>query len=374
MINVMPQIFRPSVQPGVLKEGRRFIPSSYQSRLLRDLYATHRGDEFTEKIYTSLTNHGWTTQSGMDQESTTHRRHNINSNFDNIEIDGPYFAAVQEALNETFLKEIDSQNYDDTDIQSLKYDFRLYDPSNLLTEWEAPEARDTWSAAELSDDDFLAFSDIESKSSDFFSYEPEFLKIYEDGHQRTGTEERTTRTTYFSVYAFLARESVLNELNELLKSDAIPVPYVLLHNRFRHEIPEIFPSSQSFPVADVRPILGVSKNLFRGQNELSIAALLPDLLDELSLNRQHSHSLNFLENGKEAVLWTNWQRAYDQDRRRRKPRAAGVSLAIRGETLKRFIDRSDYRLCFDIKLKRTVDRYKPESQMIWRSFRRVLWD
>lgn len=373
MINVMPKILRQSVQPGVLKDGKRFIPSSYQSQLLRELYLKHRGDDLTKQLYTNLTNHGWTTQTAMDQESATRRRHNINSNFDNIEIDGPYFAAVQQALNETFLKEIDSQNYDDTDIQSLKHDFRLYDPADVLTESRAPGARDYWSGAEVNDEDFLAFSDIESRFSDYARYDHEFLKLFEDGHQRTGTEERTTRTTYFTVYGFLARESLLNKLNELLNSNAIPIPYLLLHNLFRHEIPEVFPSSQSFPIAEVRPILGVSKNLFRGQNELSIATLLPDLINELSLSREHGHALNFLKNGKEAVLWTNWQTAYDQDRRRRKPRAAGVSLAIRSETLKRYLNRSDYRLCFDIKLKRTVDSYKPESQMNWRSFRRVLW-
>jgi len=373
MINVMPQILIPSVQPGVLKEGRRFIPSSYQTQLLHELYAVHHSDDLTEKVYTNLINCGWTVRSGMDQEGATHRRHNINSNFDNIEIDGPYFAAVQRALNETFLKEIDSQNYDDRDIQSLRYDFRLYDPSDVQTELRAPEPRGSWSGADLNDDDFLAFSDIESKCSDYSRCEHDFVKLFEDGHQRTGTEERTTRTTYFTVYGFLAREPVLNELSELLRSNAIPIPYVLLQNLFRHEIPTQFPSSQLFPIANVRPILGVSKNLFRGQNELSIATLLPDVLDELSLSREHDHSLNFLENGKEAIFWTSWQTAYDQDRRRRKPKAAGVSLSIRSETLKRYINRSDYRLCFDIQLKRSVDRYKPESQMNWRSFRRILW-
>jgi len=373
LINLTPRIFTPSIEPGVLKEGRRFIPSSYQTQLLQELCETHRGDDLTEKLYTNLTNRGWTTHSGVDQERATRRTHNINSNYDNIEIDGPYFAATQEALNETFLKEIDSQNYDDTAIQSLKYDFRLYDPSDVLTESQAAEAQDYWSGPEFNDDDFLAFSDIESKFADYSRYEHEFLKLYEDGHQRTGTEERITRTTYFTVYGFLAREPILNELSELLRSNSIPIPYVLLRNLFRHEIPEQFPSSQSFPIPDVRPIIGVSKNLFRGQNELSIATLLPDVLDELSLSREHDHYLNFLENGKEAIFFTNWQTAYDQDRRRRKPRAAGVSLSIRGETLKRYLNRSDYRLCFDIQLKRTVDRYKPESQMNWRSFRRFLW-
>src|SRR4030095_1536902 len=76
MINVMPKILRQSVQPGVLKEGRRFIPSSYQTQLLRELYTTHHADDLTEKVHTSLINRGWVVRSAMDQESATHRRHN----------------------------------------------------------------------------------------------------------------------------------------------------------------------------------------------------------------------------------------------------------------------------------------------------------
>jgi len=123
---------------------------------------------------------------------------------------------------------------------------------------------------------------------------------------------------------------------------------------------------------DVRPILGISKNRFRGQKELSIAALLPDVLDELRLSRENSYSLNFNKNGKQIIDWTNWQRAYDQDRRRQKPRAAGVLMTMRRDVLDRHIEGLDYQLCFEIKVKRTADKYKPESQMNWQYFHRVI--
>ena len=373
MINVTPQLFVPSVEYGVLKEGQRFIPSSYQTQLLRKLFNAHRGDNLTEKVYTNLLNRGWTSRSGMDQEGTVRRAHNINTNFDNIEIDGPYFTSVQEVLNETFVKEIESQNYEDEDIELLKRDFRLYDPSDLVTEWQAPGPRDLWSDSDLTDDEFLQFSDIHRKFSERFSSNNEFISLYEDGHQRTEDNHSTNRTTYFTISAFLAKTSVLSDLNDFVLDDATLPPYFISHNLFRHEIPEVFPPSQWFPIQEIRPLLGISGNLFRGQNELSIASLLPDIIDELSLTRERPYSLNFNRSDRLAILWKNWQRSYDQDRRRRKPKAAGVGLAIKNEILKPYLDQLHYQLCFDVKVRRSVDRYIPESQMNWTSFRRVLW-
>lgn len=374
MINVTPQLFVPSVEYGVLKEGQRFVPSRYQTQLLHKLFSTHRGNDMTEKVYTNLLNRGWTIRDGMDQEGVIHRAHNINTNFDNIEIDGPYFASVQEVLNETFVKEIESQNYEDEDIDSVKRDFRLYDPSDVVTEWQAPAARDLWSDSDLKDDEFLQFSDIERDFSERFSSHNEFISLYEDGHQRTGDDHSTNRTTYFTISAFLAKTSMLTDLNDFVLGDATLPPYFISHNLFRHEIPEVFPPSQSFPIQEIRPLLGISKNLFRGQNELSIASLLPDIIDDLSLTREHLYSLSFNKSDREiAIVWKDWQRSYDQDRRRRKPKAAGVVLAIKNEILKPYVDQLHYQLCFDVKVRRSVDRYIPESQMKWTSFRRVLW-
>jgi hypothetical protein len=373
LVNLTPQVLVPAIAEGTLKEGKRFIPSSYQSNLLYKLVDHYRGHDLTAKIYTKLVNRGWSSPSWMDQESAVHRSHNFNSNFDNIEINGPYFTSVQEVLNETFLKDIQSQNYDDAVIGALKYEFRLYDPSDLLRDPNQVPANENWSGAELETDQFIQFVDIENEFSAYLREDHEWIKLYEDGHVRTGDEDRTERTTYYTFTSFLARRSVLPELEGLILGDLIPLPYFLRHNFLRHEIPTAFPEGRSYPITDLRPIVGVSTNHFRGQDELSIAVPLADVIDELAFSRDNTYSLSFNKNGKPVVAWTEWQRAYDQDRRRQKPKAAGVGMSMRTDVLRQYLQQLDYVLCFDIRARRTADKYKPESKMNWISFRRVMW-
>jgi len=70
-----------------------------------------------------------------------------------------------------------------------------------------------------------------------------------------------------------------------------PEPYVPAENLYRYEILSIFPPGISYPIKDIRPIIGVSANNFRGQDELSIDALLPDFAEELNLMPENNYSL-----------------------------------------------------------------------------------
>jgi hypothetical protein len=371
LVNVKPQLLLTAVEEGALQEGRRFMPCSYQTTLLHQLYTDHPDGSITAKVYTRLLNRGWTSQSWMAQEQAVHRAHNINTNYDNIEINGPYFAAVQEVLNETFLKEISARKYEDADIDRLKYEFRLYDPSDLLCQSGQPSENVDWCGPGLSEDEFLGFNDIKQHFFDLPERDREWITVYEDGHQRTGDGDRKGRTTYFTIASFLAKKALLPDLDELL-TDQLPLPYYSTKNLFRHEIPGALPNGDSYPVTGIKPIIGISKNRFRGQRELSIATLLPDVLNDLNLSRACQHSLDFHRNGEPMIQFLMWQKAYDQDRRRQKPKSAGVSLMIRKSLLDQYTQ-DDYRLCFEVRLRRTTDRYVPEKDMNWRPFRRVFY-
>src|ERR1700749_640923 len=94
-INAKPQLTIPTVIEGALRRGRKFIPCSYQTELMRQLFLHHPDDNIADKIYTRLLQLGWSSTTGIEQEGEVLRAHNINVNFDAIEINGPYFQAVQ---------------------------------------------------------------------------------------------------------------------------------------------------------------------------------------------------------------------------------------------------------------------------------------
>jgi hypothetical protein len=370
--NVKPQLMIPSVIEGTLQKGRKFIPCSYQTNVLHELFTYHADDNLTDKVYTRLLQLGWTSTSWMQQESAVHRAHNINANFDTIEINGPYFQAVQKVLNEVFVKEIEEQKYEDADIDTLKYEFRLYDPSDLFVQRVKRSQNVNWLGPATTQDDFLEFNDIEQRLSSFIARDDEWITLYEDGSQRTGNDyDRSgASSTYFNVIAFLADKSVVQEVGKLFSTYA-PTPYFMTKNRYRHEIPNLFPAGSSYPTDKIKPIIGISRNLFRGQQELSIAALLPDFLEELGLSREDSSSLNFHKNGERLVEFISWQEAYDQDRRRQKPVSAGVLLKVRKSLLESYLHSHNYQLCFIVSSKRTTDKYVPEEKMNWRSIQRI---
>jgi NACHT domain len=374
IINVRPELIVSSLEEGVLQKGKRFIPSSYQTKLMHQLFVHHQDSNIQDKIYTKLLQLGWSSDSWMEKESAVHRAHNINTNFDTIEINGPYFKCVQKVLNETFVREIAEQKYENEAIDELKYEFRLYDPSERLIQAQIksrPRNID-WIGPATSKDEFLEFKGMERCFSSFLVRDTEWVTLYEDGHQRTGNSDDRSGgvTTYFTIIPFLANKSIIPEL-DILFANYLPIPYYSTKNCYRHEIPNVFPMGSSYPSADIKPIIGISQNRFRGQHELSVAALLPDFLNELALSRDRLYSLNFHKDGEQMIDFLTWQQAYDQGRRRQKPKSAGVSLKIRTSLLKAYLQNNNYVVCFIVNSRRATDQYVPEKEMNWRSFQRI---
>jgi hypothetical protein len=103
-VNAKPQLTIPTVIEGALRRGRKFIPCPYQTELMRQLFLHHPDDNVADKIYTRLLQLGWSSTTGIEQEGVVLRAHNINDNFDAIEINGPYFQAVQKVMNEIVVR------------------------------------------------------------------------------------------------------------------------------------------------------------------------------------------------------------------------------------------------------------------------------
>lgn len=368
--NAKPSIIRPALEEGSLQKGRKFVPCEYQTSLLYNLQRFHsrRDDYLLDKVYTRLINRGWTA-SWTETEGAVHRRHNINSNFDNIEINGPYFQAVQNVLNEVFAEEIEKGKYDDRAINAIAKHFRLYDPSDLHVKTVSRPPNVTWTDFGLTDEEFLQFNDVAKNFSVFAQREDEWVTLYEDGHERA-EDDRKGWTTYFKVIAYLLRSEEVTHLKELMQSE-VPAPYLIFENCYRFEVPALFPHSTTFPLLDdgIRPIIGVSDNRFRAQEELSIASLLPDLVEDFRLSREAKYALNFERDGQRQLEFIAWQEPYDQDRRRQKPRSAGVILKISRALLDRYLTDFGFALCYDVMLRRSADKYEPEKKMKWVAFR-----
>lgn len=368
-VNAKPQITVPAAVEGVLRREGRFIPYPYQKELIGQLSLHHPDDNLVDKINTRLLQLGWISTNRVEQESAVHRAHNINSNFDVIEINGPYFQAVQKVVNEIFVREINNQKYEDVSINKLKYEFRLYDPTDIFIRCEQRPQNVSWLNPDTSQDAFLEFKDVEKCLANFIGREEEWITLYEDGHQRAGDDHDRSgaRTTYFTITAFLAEKAVIKKLDAFFTTYDLE-PFYSTKNCYRHEIPDVFPASHLYPVPGLKPVVGVSLNWFRGQHELSIAALLPDIIEELGVSREHPSSLDFHKSGERVIGFDMWQEAYDQNRRRQKPLSAGVLLRIRTNLLESYLKSGSYVLCFSVNLRRTADRYVEEKEMAWSSF------
>ena len=367
-VNIFPHILLPILEEGSLQRGQRFIPSSYQLALLKQLQNfQEKNHDVIERVYTRILRDGWTAQSGSASEGAIHREHNINSNFDTIEINGPYFQSVQRALNAIFDQRIQAQEYDNKAIQTIGPYFRLYDPSDVSASIEKRPQGVNWINSNTSDEDFLAFADIEEQLANFVNREEETITIYEDGHQRSGDDtQRTKRSTYFRIVAFLIASDQPQALDQLNKRQLRP--FRIIKNRYRFEIPLGFQNGSAFPIPGIKPIIGLSERAFRGQDDLSIASLLPDMIESLGLTREKPQSLNYLKNNESVLHFFSWQEAFDEGRRRQKPTSASVSLRIKRKVLDDYLDIHHYHLYFLLMLRRTTDKYTPEEDMDWRYF------
>jgi len=174
------------------------------------------------------------------------------------------------------------------------------------------------------------------------------------------------RSTYFRIVAFLVAADQPQALNQLEQYGLRP--FMVVENRYRFEVPSMFQNESTFTIPGIRPIIGISENAFRGQNELSIASLLPDTIKMLGLTRESPQSLNYLKDNETAVNFFSWQDAFDKERRRQKPTSAIVSLRIKRKMLENYLDTYGYHLHFLLTLRRRTDKYIPEEDMDWKYF------
>ncbi len=370
-INAIPVLAVPVIQEGLLLRGRQFMPGPVLTTTLYDMKVRSRTDSpIEDKVYTRIQNLGYQGLSGMEDEGRTQRAHNINTNFDVIEICGKYYEDVQRILNETFTKEINLQNYTDTDVQTLKLLFRRYDPADILTSTIGRATDLNWIDLDISDSEFCEFYDAERLTNNgLIGDGDEWVTIFQDGNQHTRSDfsAKIPRATYFTVTTFLLDTSIVDVTDADFASGLISFGDRLANtsqNAFRHELASSL-EPQTFLLPGVTQFLEVTKREFRGQFAPSVAAILPEYLWELGFEKEDAFSLNYSDPTGRVVECSEWQEPYDQGRRRQKPLSAGTLLRIRRREIEEHLSSTGQELWAMIEVRRTTDQHKPEDEMHW---------
>ena len=137
-------------------------------------------------------------ESGLNDEMAVHRAYNINTNFDGIEIGGPYDSAARSALNRSVQILVDAQELDQGGLEVMEDVLRLRDPSDVFVRKIQRPIQICWIKEEIADEDFLEFRDLENLKSGYALRDGDWVTIFEHTEQRTGDNdsrdpERTTK-------------------------------------------------------------------------------------------------------------------------------------------------------------------------------------
>ncbi len=352
------------------KKGKNFIFSEYQASLLSEIYKNEADDsDIQDDVYTDLVNKGLDDYS-HEQEGQVHRRYNINTNFDAIEINSPYYDEIQSSINQIFKSKIKRACFEPDFIFNIKKEFRLYDPSKLLYKVRHRPDYINWLPERISETDFINFSDFDTLKASFVHRENDYITLFEYGSQRPGDSYTENHfTSYFEIYAYLKKkefdeiilDSRLNKLEPVIKEE----------NLYAYEISTLSIPSTSFPIKGIQPLLEISYNKFRGESDLANAFILADLLNELNIKEANLLEV-LMGKGNYPLEAFRWQNAYTSGtgRRRYKATSEGFILKIKKDVLLDYINKNGLTLCYDFALRRSISKFIPERYMEWYNLRK----
>jgi len=349
-----------------LLSRRYFTVSSYQNELIEEINQSENDDNnFSDELYTLLTESGYDIIASRKEEAKVHRHFNINTNFDNLEINGPGFQMIQDKINCLFFKHIQQGLFNNKNIRELKYEFRIYDPTDPFFLRVSRPDYVFWKGKEITEVQFIAFSDIDELLDGFTSRQNDNITVFENGYQRIDKYPNHF-TQYFQVEAFLVGGNItISKIQaELNNFNA----YVSHDNLYRSEMEDFFSKiDNKYRIGNIiYPLVAVSKRYFRHNPEGALAIPLSHFNNSFGLT-QVSDSLNYInKNLLKVVEFIEWQDQFkDHDRRRFEPLSQGCTLNFNKSLLKEYITEKKLDLYINLSLRRSVDKYIPESEMNW---------
>ena len=366
----VPHVLRP-LTPALLGGQQDGVSLPAYPQWLVELFSEGARDEqiYEEEISRILHESYPDVSMGVENDLVIHRRHNINTNFDSLEISPPFTEACREAVNRGIVNLIDAHEFNYAYAMQSANVLRLRDPTDSLVRTVSKPKRIEWLSFADSQEDFLNFRDSDQAIACALESRDGFTRLFEYTEQRgTGRDNvRSARCCIVRVELFgvshkgemLAARDLLSLSNRLDNS---------FRNSYRTEIVRIeIPQKWSLV-----PLIAVSRRQFRGRRAGEIAAL-SSLWNEAIPAASFQDQLGSVDLNN-AVLgrMIEWQSAFDQERRLHEPRSSGSLLEVNTSSLKEFSACNSLAIFAKVELRRTTDRYKPEPFMTWRNFVKVV--
>ncbi|WHF51965.1 dsDNA nuclease domain-containing protein [Chryseobacterium gotjawalense] len=345
---------------------RSYILSRFQIELLKKIDDHFKSAEsIFGLVYDEIKTNG-RSENPRFEDAAVQRKYNINTNFDNIEIQSHYYDEVKSSINRVFYSNISTIFFDQQFISGIGNDFRLYDPSTLLYQVQRKADDVNWFTPGISEEDFIMFNDFESIIQNFVHRLAEFVPLVEIGSQRQNKYKELSGTCYFDAKAFLkSRDFTISDLN--------PLPFQLRHNMYAYDIPLVMADLPPYPVEEIKPIVQVTSNNFRGVVDVTYANLTSDAFSAMGL--QEKNLLQIILGDEESPLKASeWIGSYASGPgwRRFKPGSHGLTLEIKKKNLLEYLENNNLVLCYKIEMRRSTDTDRTENIMNWHKLSRVV--
>jgi hypothetical protein len=337
---------------------------AHPAYLLKQLRAIAPADRVEQRLAQLVGEHYKDARTGYQEEIATHRKHNINTNFNTIEISGTYDQTVRTAINviaEDLFQEGLIPAAAAVHFAAL---VRVADPTDSSVTLQRKPSHIDWVAENLSQQQFAEFADWDSLKGRIQNQAHPWVTLFEETEQRISEgrgEPKPGRVSRSSISLFALPEGIRPPSQE--KLDDLQPGWL---NRYRYELPYLRARSASTnPLARPLSMAQLSIRYFRGSRRNIIAAVPPDLAKLLRLVRDVSDYLGLRFGDDLVVRSTEWQEAFDQGRRRHLPVSRGFLLEMDRAFLKGWLEAHRLSLWMSLEVERSITQYCEESQMDW---------
>lgn len=302
---------------------------------------------------------------GPEEEVAVHRAYNINTNFDGIEIGGPYDSAVRAALNRAVQTLVGSHDASIEEVVAAEDTLRVRDPSDALVLRVQRPNEVAWTDEKQPEEDFLGFTDLGAHMAGYPARSDDWLTLFEYTEHRVGGHitANLQRASVAHVVAFGVQRGQSPPTEVEVRQETHNGILRGLRNRYRFELAR---SVSPRGLGRFYPLVVMTSRAFRGRSTPHLAALEPRLAAILGLTSAAENLLGLVnDHGDEVVRSIEWQEAFDQGRRRHEPLSVGCLLQMRRGDLTRWADKKGVELWAWATIRRTADRYKSEHEMNW---------